>query len=67
MPIIQSNAKPGIDIPDLNFRSWKYATTQAYRAQSDSAALVCLDTRCTMTLGDEQFLLRYVPNGKILD
>lgn len=66
MPVIQSNAKPGTDIPDLNFCSWNYATTQACLAQSDSAVSIYFDTGCIMTIIDEQFFLCYVPTGKIL-
>ena len=50
------------------FRGWRYATTEAkIGALVNKAYQVCLDTGCTMSLIDRQFLLEQCPGVTIYD
>ena len=55
MRIISSTASDNA-IPGYGFRSWHYITAQCYVTDYAKATPVCLDTGCTMSLGDKQWL-----------
>ena len=63
LPLIESTASP-THTPGYAFRSWQYAAAQTLTAHGISEA-ICLDTGCTMTLIDKEFLLGQDPDVDI--
>ncbi len=52
-------------VDGYEFRGWHYATVDAQLTQNEKRNSICLDTECTMTLIDRQFLRKYTPNAEI--
>ena len=61
LTLIESTAKP-THTPGYAFRSWQYAAAQTSLTSLGKTETICLDTGCTMTLIDKEFLLRQDPN-----
>ena len=62
--VVTSTAKP--DKGDgYDFRNWKYATVKATIAYQAAMSDVCIDTGCTMSLIDRQWLLKLLPTAVI--
>ncbi|RKF74956.1 hypothetical protein GcM1_236010 [Golovinomyces cichoracearum] len=48
------------------FRGYKYATTKAKIIENCLPQDICLDTGCTMSLIDEEFLIQQSPQAKVM-
>ena len=63
-PIIESTAANS-DKPGFNFRSWHYATIQASLTKKGASHDLCINSGCTLSLIDKNFLLNQAPNAEI--
>ena len=65
--IIASTAPTTNDLPKYGFRIWQYTTANVQFNKDRQAKIhnVCLDTGCTITLIDRDFLKEVAPNAVI--
>ena len=59
--IIKSTAAPEAE-PGFGFRNWRYMEVNIMLQPKGSVEQVCLDTGCTMSLVDREFLNKLLPN-----
>ena len=59
--VIHSDAKP-VEGTGYAFRGWQYATVKASCDAAGPQEEICLDSGCTMSLGDRNFLRRMMPD-----
>ena len=64
VPEIRSDATD-LRLDGYGFRGWHYVTAMASLAADAAAESLCLDTGCTMTLVDREFLHTQAPIAKI--
>ena len=63
--VVQSDATPTKE-GGLGFRQWRYATAMAKLSPGAEPTSICLDSGCTMTLVDRNFLQKQCPGITIL-
>ncbi len=62
---VKSTATGTTAVDGYGFRGWRYATVDAQLTRDGKKNLICLDTGCTMTLINRQFLKEYAPTSEI--
>jgi hypothetical protein len=60
--IIKSDASPSANRA-CTFRAWKYAIAKARFAEEAALEEICIDSGCTMSIIDHQFLKSVLPNA----
>ena len=63
--VIKSSAEPSKG-SGVDFRSWHYASASLKLAEEAEPETVCINTRCTITLVDREFLKRQLPDAQII-
>ena len=65
--IVPSKAPKNSNAPEYEFRGWKYTTTSEQFSNDQQAQVhnIYLDTGCTITLIDKDFLKKVAPNAVI--
>ncbi|TAQ84474.1 hypothetical protein B7494_g7190 [Chlorociboria aeruginascens] len=65
-PVIKSTAKSNLDCgTGYGFRKWHYVTAQAKLHLDMDPVAICIDTGCSLSLIDEAWLLKCIPDVKI--
>jgi hypothetical protein len=64
LPLLESSAERKAP-PGFSFRTWKYATVAVALSPEGSSEQVCVDSGCTMSLIDRDFLHQKLPNARV--